>query len=311
MDRWVLLHDSGCARCGRVARLAADYAGECLEVGSLADEDLRAELSLPPANAVATWEPLLVRVRDRHTRTYRGVPLRLRLTRLVGLTGSLELMRAARSGDPRPESLTRRTVLTRALTAAGVVFGLDQLPGFTVSAIGKTPAVQRLRGDQLISAQTSEIARTATKHFGQIDWQTAVEGQNRANGVEGYVTKIGEASFLLVIHQTPKRNGAAGVFTLIENDGNRELQVFTVKGERIPSPGHDVSAPSAPHSCGPPIPCLYHSPIKYLACVAACVLAHCKTGIIDCAKGVSGACVAAEECILNCGLQDPCAALIL
>jgi len=128
-EQLVLIFDSSCLQCSRVAQLVRDGARNPVDVVSIRDPRGRELLdSVYPSG----WDfrPYLVRLTNEQTRAFHGPRLAWELLRLLGLIGSLRVWSALRNGPvqplpPTPANSGRRRFLAQAgLLLAALAVGM-------------------------------------------------------------------------------------------------------------------------------------------------------------------------------------------
>lgn len=294
MDRWVLLYDGACPKCGQLARLIVHYSAGRLQLQSLRDEHLREELALPPVTEVARWEPLLVKVGSGRRTVYRGLLLRVHLTRLVGVVGVVRVLqgiRVATTVSPL-SGVTRRAVLLRAVAVTGAVLGFDNLSILLADARAG-PETDPLSGAALVTARHSQVALEAAQNFGTIDWASARVLRAKDGQIDGYAVRIGKTSVLIVVYPTAHRQGVSAVFTVGRRQDDAELDWFTPQGERIvltDDPPYGLSPGPIPDTCQI-IPCgPKKGPKAYIACLNECISRSCTDALVCCLTGDRAVC---------------------
>ncbi len=106
-DRWILAFDAGCCRCGAIAEKVQQSAGSRLETLSLLDSDVKSWRSQslgdnPP------WAPTLIHVAPHRIKAWVGIPMALRLERLIGVRATLRLLsdlgEMRKASKPQPDT---------------------------------------------------------------------------------------------------------------------------------------------------------------------------------------------------------------
>lgn len=110
-QRIILLFDSTCINCSKLASLVETLASGKLEVAALNDPEMQLVLSM--ALPGWRWEPTLVVIRDNKVKAYVGRLLKVHLMRILGVGNAIHLDQVARGQKQmtsEPHSKARRSL---------------------------------------------------------------------------------------------------------------------------------------------------------------------------------------------------------
>lgn len=302
---YLLLFDSHCASCSRVARLVRDLEIAQLDTASLHQPDV--QHLFESAGLPVPGKPALINTAGHHLQVWTGLAMRVRLTRVIGVRRASSILRlvaaeaAARSeraGSTR--QLGRRGVLGAAAAGIGaVVLGPAAAAGAKPDgdvSLGEMTAAVRQR------VLASKPAREAVAAWGPIDTASV----NLVTGGDGTkVAALPHTEGSAVTYVEAAATDPVAAVTIVTDSAAGSLRYHTTTGvpvvEQKAGPDGKVQTKQLAQPDGTAQP---DSAATFAVCMYVCLDAkidqNCVNTCASCGQGGWGA-------IVNCPLCGACA----
>lgn len=181
MSRHLLIYDSSCPECTGAAREVYAASHGALLLRGIDEPEIRAMLDTVRPG----WRrrPMLLHDHGDHVDIHTGAGMAVRLTRMLGVRGTIGLLRSIASqpeaGPASPASgLSRRTVLGRAaLALGGALFGSKALAAASAMAQSKSAPAHAARvtdAAKVSTLKSNQHVRAAVRSFGEPAWDEVV-----------------------------------------------------------------------------------------------------------------------------------------